>query len=613
MRHSMMKNRAGWLALIVLAIASLLMIFVVMPQINQDGKPIGDAINAAGNAVKDAVTEGQPAPPSADKPEETAKADPQAGTSASTPSTSGSQPDSAAPAAPQGTAPQADGQQGGSEAAAPGASAAADTPSFDVLRVEPDGSAVIAGRAVPNSSVEITNGSSVVAKVDVGPSGDFAAVLNDPLPPGDHQLVIKATGTDGKVLTSEETATISVPADKNGKLLAMVTKPGKASRLIAVPQQPGQTTPGETAAASGAAAAAPAAGAATPPATPSAGAPSEAAAATPAPSSAETGLAQRPVTASELQISAVEIEGSQIFIAGLAKSGIQVRGSADGSVLGQARAGSDGHFVIEGNANLTVGDHRIAVEALGSGGQVLVRVEVPFNRPAGEQFAAVASPAPASPAASADGGAFDNLRNELAKAFSILEGLYAAGQTPGMEAMAAARSATSIALQSLAEYQLPAGAPISATDVVGTAAGHAAAARQALDALPRDVASVGAALDSLSETIRDAVGPASAPQADGSGQVAAAAPSAGGARTIEQAPLTQSERNSVIIRRGDTLWQIARRAYGQGVRYTTIYLANEAQISNPDVIQPGQIFGVPNDFRPDSEELHRERMIHRKG
>ena len=50
-----MKNRAGWLALIVLAIASLLMIFVVMPRINQDAEPVAAAINAAGDAVKDAV------------------------------------------------------------------------------------------------------------------------------------------------------------------------------------------------------------------------------------------------------------------------------------------------------------------------------------------------------------------------------------------------------------------------------------------------------------------------------------------------------------------------------------------------------------------------------
>lgn len=48
-----------------------------------------------------------------------------------------------------------------------------------------------------------------------------------------------------------------------------------------------------------------------------------------------------------------------------------------------------------------------------------------------------------------------------------------------------------------------------------------------------------------------------------------------------------------IIRRGDNLWTIARRVYGQGVRYTTIYEANNSQIRNPDRIYPGQIFELP--------------------
>ncbi len=573
-----MKNRAGWLALIVLALASLLMIFVVMPRINQEGKPVAAAINAAGDAVKDAVTEGN-------KPQETAKADPQA-TAPSTPSAT-----SPAPASAPATAPASQ-------------NAAADTPTFDVLRVEPDGSAVIAGHAIPNSTLEITNGTSVIAKVDVGPSGDFAAVLDKPLPPGDHQLVLKATAKDGKVVTSEEIATVSVPADKNGKLLAMVTKPGKASRLIAVPEEANKVASAQA----GSQPVAPVTGTEAPASAPAAPQPGTVAS---APASAGTApMAAAPAMSSELQITAVEIEGSKIFIAGVTKTGRQVRGSADGTIVGQAQAGGDGHFVIDGSANLTVGDHRIAVEALGSNGQVLVRVEVPFNRPAGDQVAAVASPSPASPVTIADGGAFDNLRGQVAKAFSLLKNLYEAGKVPTLESMAAARSSTGIALQSLAEYRLPAGASINATEAVGVTAGHANAARQALEALPRDVAAVGAALDNLTKLITEAVGPVLAQQFGGAPQTMA---SAGGMRTIEQAPLTQSDRSSVIIRRGDTLWQIARRAYGQGVRYTTIYLANEAQIANPDIIQPGQIFGVPEEFRPDSEELHRERLQHRKG
>ncbi|MCJ9671733.1 hypothetical protein MOV65_17295, partial [Neorhizobium sp. SHOUNA12B] len=104
----MMKNRAGWLALIVLAIASLLMVFFVMPAINKDSKPIGDAINAAGNAVKDAVTE----------PQQTAKA-----------------PDAAKPAAPQTAQPAAGSQATSTQTPSTQADAAMAPPSFDVLRV----------------------------------------------------------------------------------------------------------------------------------------------------------------------------------------------------------------------------------------------------------------------------------------------------------------------------------------------------------------------------------------------------------------------------------------------------------------------------------------------
>ena len=44
---------------------------------------------------------------------------------------------------------------------------------------------------------------------------------------------------------------------------------------------------------------------------------------------------------------------------------------------------------------------------------------------------------------------------------------------------------------------------------------------------------------------------------------------------------------------GDYLWRIARERYGTGFQYTQIYAANRAQIRDPDLIFPGQIFVVP--------------------
>ncbi|MEQ8942771.1 MAG: LysM peptidoglycan-binding domain-containing protein, partial [Roseitalea porphyridii] len=64
--------------------------------------------------------------------------------------------------------------------------------------------------------------------------------------------------------------------------------------------------------------------------------------------------------------------------------------------------------------------------------------------------------------------------------------------------------------------------------------------------------------------------------------------------------------DSAIMRRGDTQLQISRRLYREGVKYTTIYLANEQQISDPDRIWPGQIFDVPDEAMDDAETVHRE-------
>ena len=49
-----------------------------------------------------------------------------------------------------------------------------------------------------------------------------------------------------------------------------------------------------------------------------------------------------------------------------------------------------------------------------------------------------------------------------------------------------------------------------------------------------------------------------------------------------------------VVARGNSLWLIARHLYGNGTRYTTIYRANREQISDPDLIYPGQQFKLPH-------------------
>ena len=49
----------------------------------------------------------------------------------------------------------------------------------------------------------------------------------------------------------------------------------------------------------------------------------------------------------------------------------------------------------------------------------------------------------------------------------------------------------------------------------------------------------------------------------------------------------------VVVQPGQNLWRLARRVYGNGLRYTVIFLANKDQIRNVNIIYPGQVFAVP--------------------
>ena len=49
----------------------------------------------------------------------------------------------------------------------------------------------------------------------------------------------------------------------------------------------------------------------------------------------------------------------------------------------------------------------------------------------------------------------------------------------------------------------------------------------------------------------------------------------------------------VIVNKGDALWRIAYRSFGEGVRYIDIVRKNTGDINNPDLIFPNQIFVLP--------------------
>lgn len=405
------------------------------------------------------------------------------------------QPDVAAPKAERlpGAEPAAPSAPAAKETATPPASApsAAEepaTPSFDIVRVEPDGSVVIAGRAAPQSQVDLLTGGGVVGGAKADATGDFAIVLDKPLAPGDYQLTLRATPPTGAAVGSAETAVVSIPKAPDGPVLAMVEEPGKAAQVITAPHaEPVPVAP---------AAAQPAQQ------------PAEAAPVTPKPvePAAVPGV-EKP----SIAVQAVEIEGKKVFVAGMAEPNQRVRVYAGEMLLGETKADANGRFLVEAERDLPVGNYVIRADALGADGlQVVARAAVPFEREPGEAIAAVAP---------------------------------------------------SVQQPSPAESAVP--APSAATAQGSGTAGEPATSAPATPA----------------------AGTVEPPKA--AAELAANPP-------VVTAPKLEAVESAVIIRRGDTLWRISRRVYGLGVRYSTIYLANQDQITDPDRIWPGQVFSVPD-------------------
>lgn len=57
--------------------------------------------------------------------------------------------------------------------------------------------------------------------------------------------------------------------------------------------------------------------------------------------------------------------------------------------------------------------------------------------------------------------------------------------------------------------------------------------------------------------------------------------------------VTKKKATTYTVKRGDCLWNIAKKIYGDGTKWRKIYNANKAKISNPNLIYPGQVFKIP--------------------
>lgn len=62
--------------------------------------------------------------------------------------------------------------------------------------------------------------------------------------------------------------------------------------------------------------------------------------------------------------------------------------------------------------------------------------------------------------------------------------------------------------------------------------------------------------------------------------------------TVKASPAAAEPRFHTVSK-GDTLWAVATKEYGNGSKYNVIFEANKPMLSDPDKIYPGQVLRIP--------------------
>jgi hypothetical protein len=265
-----------------------------------------------------------------------------------------------------------------------------DAPTFDVVRIDPKGSMVMAGRALPGATVIILDGDKEIGRVTADGRGEWIYIPEAPVQPGTRQFSLRSTDKNGKDILSQNVVVMSVPERDGEILIVEQSRDGGRSRVLQGPTAP--------------------------------------------------------VGADALTIETVDYNAEGKFtLSGKADPSSTIQVYMDNELIGRTTADENGFWQIEPSGAATAGQHIIRADQIGANNNVMARVEVPF--------------------------------------------------------------------------------------------------------------------------------------------------------TLDASQLAMAQGEITVIR-GNSLWRIARRAYGAGINYTLIYEANKDQIKDPDLIYPGQVFNLPAKERP---------------
>ena len=114
-------------------------------------------------------------------------------------------------------------------------------PSFDTVRITPDGRAVIAGRAAPGAEVAVRSETVDLGSETANRQGEWTLVPYIAIPPGHHEFLAIATNPDGTQVESDHALIVSVPgpdAEDDSVLAVLVPRDGVGSSTVVQKPEP---------------------------------------------------------------------------------------------------------------------------------------------------------------------------------------------------------------------------------------------------------------------------------------------------------------------------------------------------------------------------------------
>lgn len=198
-------------------------------------------------------------------------------------------------------------------------------PTFDVVRVNPEGNAVMAGRANPGSTVEVLDGEAVFGTVQTDPRGEWVFVPEHLLEPGERRLGLRMLMDGHDPVLSEHVVILVVPdrtKGSDGALAVKVRRDGTGGSEVL----------------------------------------------------------QKPGAEDLFGVDAIDYGDGNLIISGHATAGNDVHLYVDNRFIGRAETNDKGLWSLTPESDIAPGTYTLRADMVGGAGEVLARREMPFQR-----------------------------------------------------------------------------------------------------------------------------------------------------------------------------------------------------------------------------------------